>query len=382
MITTRILQRMDWLLVSLVIAVSLFGVLMVAGSMHNSWEAALASEFFRSQVVWVLAGIVLMFAVTILDYRYLRHVMPVIYGVNIALLVGVIYRGVEAGGARRWLHLGPLGLQPSELAKVLVIITLAHFLAGKEEDGPDTGWCAFALSALHVALPAALVLIQPDLGTSLVFVAIWFGSLYFAGFLLIRLLGVFALGMGTAVGAVVAHVRYAIEVPFLRDHMVARLISFLDPSLDPTGAGYQLKQSILAIGSGGMTGNGLFRGASSQLNFLPEQHTDFIFSAIGEQLGFVGTTGLLVAFTLILLRMLLVLIGAKDRFGTILVGGVIAYLFFHVLVNVGMTMGVMPVTGLPLPFISYGRSAFLSEMIAVGLVLNVGGRRIRERIRF
>ncbi len=372
-----LMRRIDWILILTVLGLCLFGLLIYAGIHTSSFREALESDLIRRQAMWIGVAFVVMILAATVDYRWLRSLALPLYFLTVGSLVAVLRFGMVAGGAQRWLVIGAQTVQPSELAKVAVIVTLAHQLTRRDvEDGDNPrSWVDLLWAAVHVGVPAVLVLAQPDLGTALVFTAILFGELYITGFSPWRLLAVVAAASAAAGGAIVANIRYGIDVPFLRPHMINRLVSFIDTSVDPTGAGYQLQQSLIAIGSGRVFGNGLFRGSAAPLTFLPEQHTDFVFSALAEQTGFVGTSILLVMFLVLLLRMLSTAAASDDAFGAALVTGAVGMLFFHILVNVGMTLGLMPVTGLPLPFISYGRSALLADMVAVGLVINV---RIRS----
>ena len=372
----ELLGKTDWILVLTVLVLLIFGLAISAGISTSSLQEAMASAVLRRQALWVGIGVAIMAVSALINYRWLRSLALPLYLATVGLLAAVLRFGVVVGGARRWIEIGSQTVQPSEFAKILVIVTLAHQLSRKsieEEDEPRT-WFDLAWAMVHVAIPAVLVLAQPDLGTALVFIAILFGELYISGFSPWRLLAALGVGAAGTASALVANLRYGIDVPFLRPHMINRLVSFVDPSADPTGAGYQLQQSIIAIGSGRVTGNGLFRGIAAPLSFLPEQHTDFVFSSLAERTGFLGTSMLLVLFLVMLLRMLSAASSAEDEFGAAIVVGVVSMLFFHVLVNVGMAVGLMPVTGLPLPFISYGRSALVADMVAVGLVINVGIR--------
>ncbi len=379
--SVRLLRHVDWILVGAVLVLVGMGIVTIAGSTAGSLSSAVESSYVRRQVLWAVVGFGAMFAAMSVDYRHLRSLSRPIYFLVILLLLLVLWVGFEAGGARRWLDFGPLRMQPAEFARVMVAVTLAHQItAARSQAKGEFSWADFLWSAAHVGAPAVLVVLQPDMGTALVFAAIFFGELYVAGFDTWRLLGIVGGGLAAAVGALMVHIHMAWELPFLRPYMVDRLTAFIDPLADPTGAGYQLKQSIIAIGSGQVTGSGLFRGAGTQLHFLPEQHTDFIFSALGEQMGFIGTCLLLATFLCLFVRMMTVCAGAADYYGAILTGGLTTMLFFRMVVNVGMAVGVMPITGLPLPFVSYGGSAFLADMISVGLVLGVGMRR--HKIKF
>ncbi len=373
---SRLWRHVDWVLIMAVMVITAVGLIMIAGSTAEGWSTVMASSFVRRQGIFAVLGLVAMILALSVDYRYLRSLSRVFYVISVVLLGAVLLYGTAAGGATRWLFLGPLRFQPAEVVRILIIITLANQVTAPARRREDKyTWGDFAWSVVHVGVPAMLVLAQPDLGTAMVFSAVLLGELYLAGFNPWKLLLVTGVAAAGIVSTLVAYLRYDVEIPFLKPYMVNRLIAFADPTADPTGAGYHLKQSIIAIGSGRLTGNGLFRGAGAQLHFLPEQHTDFIFSALGEQVGFVGVAVLLCAFLVMFLRMLSVAAGAGDRYGAVLVGGVVAMLLFRVVVNVGMTVGIMPITGLPLPFVSYGGSALVSDLICVGLVLNVGMRR-------
>ncbi|MFO8060933.1 MAG: rod shape-determining protein RodA [Bacillota bacterium] len=379
----RLLRRVDWVLVLTVVVIMALGLTMIAGSTAEGWRTVMDSSYVRRQGIFALLGLGAMFLSLSVDYRYLRSLSRFFYVVSLGLLGAVLGYGVTAGGATRWLLIGPLRFQPTEVVRIMVILTLANQVTAPSRSRSDEyTWADFGWSVLHVGLPALLVLAQPDLGSALVFGAVLLGELYLGGFNPWRLLAVAAAAGAGVCGTLVAYLRYDVEIPFLKPYMVNRLVAFVDPTADPTGAGYHLQQSIIAIGSGRLTGNGLFRGAGAQLHFLPEQHTDFIFSALGEQVGFAGVALLLLAFTVMFLRMLSAAAGAGagDRYGAVLVGGVVAMLLFRVVVNVGMTVGIMPITGLPLPFVSYGGTALVADLICVGLVLNVGMRR--HRIRF
>ncbi len=373
---SRLLRHVDWVLIMAVLIITAMGLIMIAGSTAEGWRTVLASSFVRRQGIFALLGLGSMILALSVDYRYLRSLSRVFYVTSIVLLGAVLRYGIAAGGATRWLLLGPMQFQPAEVVRILVIITLANQVAARGRGrGEEYTWGDFGWSVVHVGVPALLVLAQPDLGTAMVFSAVLLGELYLAGFNPWRLLAVAGVAAAGVFTTLAAYTRYEMEIPFLKPYMVDRLIAFVDPTADPTGAGYHLQQSIIAIGSGRLTGNGLFRGAGAQLHFLPEQHTDFIFSALGEQVGFVGVAILLLAFLVMFLRMLSAAAGAGDHYGAVLVGGVVAMLLFRVVVNVGMTVGIMPITGLPLPFVSYGGSALVSDLVCVGLVLNVGMRR-------
>ena len=375
MLDRKLLRSFDWALYLAVLLVSFFGVLIIASASASNdyaslplWNAVLESlrnnSLVQKQLLWILIGHAAMLVVVLVDYQIWAGLTYPIYAGSLALLVAVLLVGSSGGGAQRWISLGGFGvLQPSELAKIAVIMALAK---GIEKIGrPDTLWKLF-LALLHVGLPALLIVIQPDLGTSLVFIAFTVTMLIGAG-LTPRLFALMLAGAGAA-------------APFiwfkgLRDYQRSRLLVFLDPTKDPSGEGYHILQSIIAVGSGMFAGRGLFRGPQAQLNFLPAQHTDFVYSVVGEELGFVGVALLLLFLAFIVLRIYRIAGLAKDEYGRLVSVGVATYFAFQILVNTGMTAGIMPITGLPLPLMSAGGSSYLASCIGIGLVLNIGMRR-------
>jgi len=371
----RLLKNLDYRLLGLVLFLMLASLVILASASQSAGlEKGDLWFFVKRQAVWIGAGLVAMLLVLTIDYHDLAQLSTVIYVFNLALLAGVLVAGREALGASRWLRIGPLDIQPSEFAKLAMIITLANHLARRE--GKLGEWRDLVPPFLHIGLPMLLILRQPDLGTSLVFLAILFGMLFMAGAPIRRLLGLAAGGLTLAVAWILLHLTFPKVIPIpLKDYQLKRLIVFVNPNLAPLREGYHIIQSKIAVGSGYILGKGLFHGTQNQLNYLPEQHTDFIFSVIGEELGFVGATLLLLIYFNILWRGVHAASQARDLYGTLLATGVVSMLTFHVLVNVGMTIGIMPVTGIPLPFMSYGGSSLLTNAIAVGLLLNVYMRR-------
>lgn len=289
----------------------------------------------------------------------------VLYPLALLLLLLVRFFGREALGAQRWISVGPVDFQPSELAKVLLIVSLAGFLRRGGDRPPS-----LLLAGVVVAPPFLLVLSQPDLGTASVFLVLTAGMLFAGGVSGRWLAGLAALGVGGAAGAVYGHLRWGLPLP-LKEYQLQRLMVFLDPEKDPLGAGWHLLQSKIAIGSGGLWGQGLGRGVQNHLNYLPAEHTDFIFAIVGEELGFAGGLLLLLAFLAFFRRLLTAMVLASDREGAMVVGGVVSMLAFHVLLNIGMTVGLTPVTGVPLPFLSYGGNALFADYLALGLVFSV-----------
>lgn len=368
----KLLKNFDWILLGLMIVLAAIGLIAVATATGFRSDSPSTWNYFIKQVSWLAVGLTVLLVVLTVNYHVLFRWWHVLYVVNLGLLLAVRFFGREALGAQRWLQLGPVDIQPSELAKLIVIITLATQLARRE--GKARSWSDLGLALVHIAPPMLLVLLQPDLGTSMVFLAIMAGILYVAGFSGAKLVGLALAGLVAAVAYVAAHLKWGVPLP-LESYQLKRLTVFLNPESEPLDAGYHIIQSKIAIGSGKITGQGLFNGQQNQLNYLPEQHTDFIFSVIGEEMGFVGGVIVLGLFLLILRRGLRVIAQARDIHGSLLGAGVVSMLAFHVLVNVGMTMGMLPVTGVPLPFVSYGGSSLLTNSIAIGLLLNIHMRR-------
>ena len=394
-------RNIDWFLLVLVLGLTGFGGLTI-------YSIELAEGFDRSYQHLSIGGIGLIIILIIarFNYRSLLRSHWLVYSLTNISLIAVMVAGVSAKGAQRWITLGGFNLQPSEFAKIGVIITLAALLHHNNASNLLTVVKTLAVTAI----PWGLVFLQPDLGTSLVFGAIVITMLYWAnanpgwlilmasplvsailyhlylpGWLLwtIIMTGIAWLTLPvkfvSALSAIVLNCG-AVELGnvfwgLLKDYQKDRLILFLNPEKDPLGGGYHLIQSRIAIGAGGMDGTGLFQGTQTQFNFIPEQHTDFIFSAVGEEWGFIGSMILLTVYWLICWRLIWIANCTKDNFGSLLAIGVLAIIAFQVTINISMTIGLAPITGIPLPFMSYGRSALLSNFIAIGLVESVHNYR-------
>ncbi|WP_176786186.1 rod shape-determining protein RodA [Desulfosporosinus hippei] len=342
-------------------------------------------HYVETQAVWILTGIVIAVVLAVIDYTKWQHFRWWIYGFNLLLLLAVILFGDSAKGATRWIYFTPsIGIQPSEFAKIFMILTFADFLVkrkGKLNNVKD-----FIVPFLFVLVPMLLIFKQPDLGTTLVFVAIFIGMMFVAGANPYKFGGLL-LGGAVIVGiALWLHfsqdlpvwLQWAQGMPLpLQDYQLNRLVIFMDPAADQTGDGWHILQSLWAIGSGGLWGKGYRAGTQGQLNFLPEHHTDFVFSVVGEEFGFIGTITLLFLFLIFLLRGVYIALRARDMYGMLISTGIVSMFTFHILVNVGMTSGIMPVTGIPLPLISAGGSAMWSNMAAIGLLLSVNLRHRR-----
>ncbi len=393
MTARRFWRNLDYLLIAVTLALMATSAVVVYSASHMAPVNGDPAYYLKRQLLWIGLGLAVMIAVALIHYEELARLATVLYVANLGLLVAVLLVGQQTKGAERWLTLGPVPVQPSELAKLVIILTLASQLARREE--PIRRLYEFIPPFVHVALPMALILLQPDLGTAMVFVGIVFGVLFLSGAAWKPLAALAGAALGGAAGLTLLYLRYGVAVagrafldlprlglvPLpLREYQVNRLIVFADPSFDLQGAGYHLAQSKIAIGSGGLWGRGLFQGTQTQLNFLPEQHTDFIFSVIGEELGFAGAALLLLLYFVFMWRGLWIAARARDRLGTLLAGGIVSMLAFQVMVNVGMTLGIMPITGIPLPFMSYGGSSMVTKAAAVGLLLGI--HRRRHRIQF
>lgn len=362
------IRHVDPALVITAVSLAAFGVLMVysATGPRLTADGLPRNLFLVRQVAFAVVAVVLMVLVAAFRYQRLKAWGPTFY-VAMLVLLGIVLSplGTRTAGAQRWISFGAFQLQPSELVKVAVIVVLASLLAGGRGD-PSPITVARALAV--VAVPALLIFAQPDLGTIMVLVAIAAGMLLVAGIRIRFLLALLLVGALAFYGAV--------QLGVLEDYQVARLTAFLDPASDPQRTGYNLNQAKIAVGSGQLLGKGLFAGTQTNLDFVPEVHTDFIFTAVGEELGFVGAAGLLGLFAVFLWRGIRIAMLSKDPFGSLLAAGVVSMVAVQVFVNIGMTIGVMPITGIPLPFVSYGGSSLVTTFVATGILLNIHMRRM------
>ena len=353
----------NWLLALACVLVTVVGIVFIgSATLHTPSEA---SEV-RNQTIYAVLGVGLMAGFAFVDYHiWQRWALP-IYVINVGLLIFILLKGHSALGAQRWISIGSFTFQPSEPAKLSLAIAIAALLCRSTYAKLQE----LLLPLLVVGIPALLVLKQPDLGTTLVIGAILTAELFFG---LPNLLdfGIYAGGIVAASAFVLTSEK--ILKPFQR----ARLLVFLNPKADPQGAGWNLNQSKIAVGSGEWFGKGLYKGTQTQLNFVPEHSRDFIFTVVGEEVGYVGALVLLALYVAIVAAALRAVFAARDRFGVLLGVGLVAMLAFHMIVNIGMTIGIMPITGIPLPFMSYGGSSILTNYIAVGILLNIAMQRDR-----
>jgi len=359
----RLLTHTNWALLGCVTLLFLAGVgnLYSASGMRLG-DGTTVSSFYQRQLIWGLIGLAAMLLTVTFDYRQLRNLAWPLLLVTVILLAAVPLVGVTVNGAKRWLPLGVLNFQPSELAKLTVLILGARLLS---RDGRPLGWGDFLRILLVGLVPAAFIVTQPDLGTTLNLLLLLGGMVLFHGLKPSVLYSCLA-----AAPCLLPLLWFS-----MKDYQRQRILTFLDPSNDPRGAGYHIIQSQIAIGSGQAWGKGFLEGTQSQLRFLPEKHSDFAMAVYGEEWGFVGCIALLTLFCLFLLSISNTVVEAKDRFGSTLAAGVFFYFFWQILINMGMVIGLMPVVGIPLPFISYGGSATLVNFALVGIVLNVSMRR-------
>jgi len=359
----RLLRRLDITMIATVAAIIVISLIIIGSATHINTPSDERYWFVQRQGIFAIINGLLIFFLLNFDYKMLQHYGNRLYIFNLIMLVAVMVLGQSALGAQRWIQIGPITLQPSEFSKIIMIISLASIL--EDKIGKLNTFKDLLPVAAYLAVPFLLVLKQPDLGTSLVFLAIFVGMIFAAGVNLRLLAMIF--GAGIACLPVLWH--------FLKDYQKMRIMVFMDPNVDPLGSGYHIIQSKIAIGSGMLFGKGLFGGTQSQLNFLPENHTDFIFAVVGEELGFVGAALLLILYLILLYRGVKIAREASDNFGMLLAVGISSMLAFHVLVNVGMTTGIMPVTGIPLPLMSYGVSSLTTNMMSIGILLNIYMRR-------
>jgi rod shape determining protein RodA len=363
MIDRRLVQYFDWGLFGLVLLLGGVGLLTLYSAVTA--EAPEPQKFiFYKQAIWFSGALFVMIFCFLFNYRLLERWAYPIYGVCVFLLVWVLFFGKYVAGSRRWLVMGPISIQPSEMVKIAVIIVLAKYFS---KDAHTRGFSLPELvrPLILVGIPFLMILKQPDLGTAGLLLLIAFSMTVFVkierrSFILLLL----------SCAALVPLVWF-----FLKDYQKQRILVFIDPDRDPLGAGYHIIQSKIAIGSGLLTGKGYLKGTQNALSFLPEEHTDFIFSVLAEEWGFLGSVGIVLLFLVLIFWGLNIAQSSRNPFGTVLAVGVTAMLFWQVIINVGMTMGLMPVVGVPLPFISYGGSSALTTAMGIGFLLNVSMRR-------
>ena len=365
------LRRVDWVLLAATAALIVLGTLLVYSATRQKMiDAGVDPQsYLKKHLLNIGIGLALGVMTSLFDYRALRAYAPIVYlGSLVGLVLVLSPLGSNVNGAQAWIQL-PAGfsIQPSELAKVALVVSLAMLLAERKDAEREPGNVDIVLALVVAAVPMALIMLQPDLGTTAVMAAIVLGVLAVAGVSTRWMVGLVAAGALAATVAVLSG--------FLSTYQVDRLAAFANPQLDPQGFGYNVNQSLITVGSGGLTGQGLFHGTQTNGLFVPEQQTDFVFTVAGEELGFVGSALIVVLVGLVLWRGLRIAARADDMFGRLVAVGIVCWFTFQAFENIGMTLGIMPVTGVPLPLISYGGSSMFANLMAIGLLENVHLRR-------
>jgi rod shape determining protein RodA len=393
-------RELDWKLIGATLLLSLIGILLIMSAQHFA-DSAYERSYFWRQSIWLVIALLIFAAVVHVPLRLFDVSAYVLLGFSVLLLVLVLVVGSSRMGATRWFSFGFINLGPSDIAKLAVLLALSRFFAYSKK--PPASKRRLAISAMLVVVPVALILKQPDLGTSLVFWVMLFSLWFWSGlaprylililspiaslvtashwipwviYLVVLLVFLFLTrpGMTFSVLAMSANLAVGTVFPFmwnrLADYQKMRLLAFLDPAQDPRGAGYQIIQSKIAIGSGGLWGKGLMEGSQARLDFLPERHTDFIFSVLGEEFGLWGTVLVLILFGFIFYRAIRIAVQCRSRFASNVVAGATALLVFQLFINIGMTLGFMPVTGLALPFLSYGGTSLVLSWVLLGLIVS------------
>lgn len=367
LLKSRFWKNFDWLLFALAALLVAIGLITIYST---SFKAADVDNPVNAihQLLFALVGLAALFVSARVDYRGWSKATLILYALMVISLVAVLLMGKEVQGATRWIDFGFFQFQPSEFAKLIIILVLAKYFSLNYDsmDHPRH----ILISLAYVLIPVVLILLQPKLGDALVLMVIWLVMIIVARVRLVYL------GAATAIGLAALPLILTILKPYQR----ARLESFVNPTADPLHAGYNVMQSTIAVGSGQVYGRGLAAGSQSQLNFLPSQHTDFIFAVLSEKMGFIGSMLVLLLFTALLLRGLQIAMRASDRFGMLVATGIVAMLLFHICINIGMNVGLLPVTGIPLPLVSYGGTSLLVSLAAIGLLESIAVRR--RKIQF
>lgn len=361
------LRNFDYTVLIITLILVVFGVVMISSATRGGVKGIPSEYFVNKQLMWIFIGYLFFFAVSFINIRKYESFSLFFYLISVALLVLVLFVGKTKLGAQRWIDIGPFSIQPSEFAKVFVLLFLSSYFARIKDRKPEFIELLYSLAI--VGLPAGLVILQPDLGTAVILIAGWFAAAYFSGVRASHLLLVLA--------AFLLVFAMAVHFGFLHEYQIKRLTVFLNPEADTSGAGYNITQAKIAIGSGGFFGKGLYSGTQSALRFVPEKHTDFIFSVVGEELGFVGGFLFVLVFFILCVRLFYIAINLKDKAGKIFTVSFLTILWFHLFINIGMNLGIMPVTGIPLPFVSSGGSFFMVIMLGLGIIQSFWVHRLR-----
>jgi rod shape determining protein RodA len=358
----NLFKRFDVNFALIILALNIIGLINVYSATHDHGEW---SRTFTMQIIWIVLGWIVFLGLSFLDYKFLNKIAIPFYIFNVAMLLLVTFKGKTVYGAKRWLDLGFFAYQPSETAKLAMVLILATILQ-KKNSIQGMGFRDLLVPLFFMSIPFVIIFKQPDLGTGLMLAAISVSMLFFA-----------KIRKGPLITAIIA-ILIAIPVAWnfaLKPYQKERVFTFLDPSRDPRGSGYNSIQSKIAVGSGETFGKGFLKGTQAQFDFLPERHTDFIYSVLSEEHGFIGSVFTLILYTVLFIMCIRIASNARDKFGALLVIGFSSYVFWHMLVNVGMVCGLLPIVGVPLPLISYGGTGMLSIMIGLGAISSVSYRR-------
>jgi rod shape determining protein RodA len=359
----RLILNFDWTLFIMVLIISGIGLLNIYSAGFSLTDLS-RTPLYIKQVQWILIGLVGMALAFFIDYRFLNRHAYIIYGISIVLLLVVFTSGYATRGSQRWIAGGGLTFQPSELVKLTMILALAKYF-DRHQFGRGYHLTELFIPFLIVIIPFLFILKQPDLGTGLILFILFLSIVFFVGLDLKSLL------IAAAGGLILTPIGWY----FLKDYQRERILTFFNPERDPLGSGYHIIQSMIAVGSGGIFGKGFLKGSQTQLKFLPEQQTDFVFSVFAEEWGFLGGIILLIMFLSLILWGLKIMIHSKDYPGALIAFGITMLIFWEVFINIGMVLGILPVVGIPLPFLSYGGSSMVVLMTAVGLLMNISVRR-------
>lgn len=365
MMDRRLIENFDWGIIWALLAIICIGLLSIYSALYPQIQAHPANNLFVKQIIWLAVGFTVLGCSLCANYQRLRPLSSWLYGATIVLLIVVLVAGKQVHGARRWLEIAGFRFQPSEFMKVIIVIQLASYFSSQNVSSfPSIGKLILPLGI--VVLPVLLVLAEPDLGTAISLIAIAATMMFFVG-VRWKYLAVSALTVIPLIVPLWEHV--------LKPYQKRRILILLSPNLDPLGAGYHIRQSKIAIGSGMLWGKGFLNGTQNMLHFLPEKHTDFIFSVWAEEWGFVGCVVLILLFCLLIFLILRVASRSRDRFGSLVAVGMSALILWQAFINIGMVIGLLPVVGVTLPFVSYGGSSLITLCLAIGLIENVSMRR-------
>lgn len=366
-IDRRMIEYFDWIILVVIIIICIIGILTIYSATRPPLDEGEQPPFYIKQLIWLIIAIIALVVFVSFDYVRLKDFWPIFYIFGIFLLVFVLFSGKTALGAKRWINLGFFSFQPSEIFKIIFIISIAAYLEDKKS--PLSLKNILKVFAIFAVLPFFLILKQPDLGTAILIIFITFIMIIYKGLTFRSLLLISSIAIISLIFL------WDILWEGLKEYQRNRILAFIDPSIDPKGIGYNIMQSVITVGSGGFFGKGFLEGTQGPLKFLPERHTDFIFPIFAEEWGFIGCLILLSLYFLLLIRCFETSMIAKDSFGRLLAIGFTSIFLLYFFINIGMTIGIMPVVGIPLPFMSYGGTTLLANFIGIAIVINVRMRR-------